>query len=269
MNSNIQSSDGSQKSNAGGLRGLVKRFIDSWIRHGYPDTPQNRSLIIFSNLFLHLHPVRVHKNTIRPTYPLGLGLISFVMFAILCVTGIVLMVYYIPSPDQAYDRVKDLEFVVPGGMILRNLHRWTAHGMVLFVLLHMVRVFYTASYKNGREFNWVVGIVLFALTLGLSYTGYLLPWDQLAFWAVTIGANIAGSPTELTEALGVTEYVDLGGMAKRVLLGGNEVGADALIRFYVLHCVVLPVAVLLGIGVHFWRIRKDGGLSRPGEEETR
>ncbi len=253
--------------NKGGPLGIVKTFLDSWIRHGYPDTPRNKSLIIFSNLFLHFHSVRVHRNTLRATYTFGLGLMAFFLFLILCATGVILMVYYIPATDQAYDRVKDLEFVVPGGMLIRNLHRWSAHGMVLVVLLHMVRVFFTASYKNGREFNWVVGIVLLVLTMGLSYSGYLLPWDQLAFWAVTIGANIAASPVELTDTLGVTQYADVGGMMKRVLLGGNEVGSDALIRFFVLHVVVLPLAAAMGIGVHFWRIRKDGGLSRPGEEE--
>jgi quinol-cytochrome oxidoreductase complex cytochrome b subunit len=255
------------KSNTGGLKGLWRNFIGSWIRHGYPDTPRNRSLIIFSNLFFHMHSVRVHKNSLRATYTFGLGLISFFLFLVLCVTGVILMVYYVPAPEQAYLRVKDLEFVIPGGMLIRNLHRWSAHGMVAAVILHMVRVFYTASYKNGREFNWVVGIVLLALTLGLSYSGYLLPWDQLAYWAVTIGANIAASPTELTDVIGITEYADIGGAFKRLLLGGNEVGADALIRFYVLHCVVLPIAAVIGISLHFWRIRKDGGLSRPGEEE--
>ncbi len=247
--------------------GGFRNVWDSVVRHGYPNTPRNKSLIIFSNFFLHLHSVRVHKNSLKATYTFGLGLMAFFSFILLSVTGVILMVYYIPSTEHAYDRVKDLEFVIPGGMLLRNMHRWSAHGMVLVVILHMARVFYTASYKNGREFNWVLGIVLLVLTMGLSYSGYLLPWDQLAFWAVTIGANIAASPSELTDALGVTKYFDAGGMAKRVLLGGNEVGGDALIRFYVLHCVVLPLLTAIGIGLHFWRIRKDGGLSRPGEEE--
>ncbi len=136
-----------------------------------------------------------------------------------------------------------------------------------FVILHMARVFYTASYKNGREFNWVIGVILFVLTLGLSFSGYLLPWDQLAYWAITIGANIAASPTEVTDALGITKYIDIGNLQKTLLLGGSEVGADALIRFYVLHCIVLPIFAVMLLVVHFWRIRKDGGLSRPGEEE--
>ncbi|GAB4296345.1 MAG: hypothetical protein Kow0090_11440 [Myxococcota bacterium] len=250
-----------------GIKRVARDFFKSWIRHGAPNSERNRSLLIFSNLFLHFHSVRVNKNTIKPTYTLGLGLISFFLFVILCVTGIILMVYYIPAPDEAYNRIKDLSFVVPGGKLIRNIHRWGAHAMVAAVLLHMARVFYTASYKNGREFNWVIGIVLLVLTLGLSFSGYLLPWDQLAFWAITIGANIAASPTEVTDALGITRIIDIGALQKRILLGGNEVGADALIRFYVLHCVILPLLAVIFIAVHFWRIRKDGGLSKPGEEE--
>ncbi len=252
-----------------GLKQVCLDFYRSVIRHGLPNTERNRSLIIFSNVFSHFHSVRVHKNSLRPEYTLGLGLITFFLFLILSVTGIILMIYYIPSTEQAYDRIKDLTFVVPGGGLMRNLHRWAAHAMVLGVILHMVRVFYTGSYKNGREFNWVVGIILLVVTLALSFSGYLLPWDQLAYWAITIGANIAASPTEITDALGITKFFDIGGIQKTLLLGGNEVGADALIRFYVLHCMVLPILAVMLIAVHFWRIRKDGGLSRPNEEELR
>ncbi len=246
---------------------ILTDIYKSCIRHGLPNTERNRSLIIFSNVFTHFHSVRVHKNSLRPEYTLGLGLISFFLFIILSVTGIFLMIYYIPSTEMAYDRIKDLAFVVPGGILIRNLHRWSAHAMVFFVLLHMARVFYTASYKNGREFNWVIGMILFVLTLILSFSGYLLPWDQLAYWAITIGANIAASPREITDALGITKFLDIGGLQKTILLGGTEVGADALIRFYVLHCIVLPLFLVIFIAVHFWRIRKDGGLSRPYEEE--
>jgi quinol-cytochrome oxidoreductase complex cytochrome b subunit len=133
------------------------------------------------------------------------------------------------------------------------MHRWAAHLMVLFVLLHMCRVFYTGAYKRPREFNWVIGVGLFLLTLGLSFTGYLLPWDQLAFWAITVGTNIAG-------------YAPVIGLKlKYLMLGGNVVGQEALTRFYALHVIVLPTAALLMVAVHLWRVRKDGGLSRPDE----
>jgi cytochrome b-561 len=128
--------------------------------------------------------------------------------------------------------------------------------MVMFVVLHMCRVFYTAGYKPPREFNWEIGVVLFLMTLGLSFTGYLLPWDQLAFWAITVGTNIAS-------------YAPIvGSKLKFLLLGGNIVGGSALLRFYVLHVMVLPVAALVLIAVHLWRVRKDGGLARPDEPEV-
>lgn len=223
----------------------------SVVRHGYPFDDRNRSEVVFWNLFLHIQPVKVHKNTIRSSYTLGLGLITFYLFVILCITGVLLMFYYVPSVERAYNDMKDLQFAVSYGRVLRNLHRWAAHAMVFCVFLHMSRVFYTASYKAPREFNWVIGVLLLCVTLFLSFTGYLLPWDQLAFWAITVGTSIAGyAPV-------------VGGAVRKMLLGGNLVGQAALLRFYVLHCIVLPVICIGLIAIHFWRIRKDGGLSRP------
>jgi quinol-cytochrome oxidoreductase complex cytochrome b subunit len=147
--------------------------------------------------------------------------------------------------------MKDLQFVVFMGPFLRNMHRWAAHGMVVCVFLHMCRVFYTGSYKKPRQFNWVVGVLLLLLTLGLSFTVYLLPRDQLAYWAITVGSNI-GSYAPL-----------VGGQLRELLLGGHTVGEAALLRFYVLHVAVLPALLILLTIVHFWRVRKDGGLSRP------
>ena len=135
--------------------------------------------------------------------------------------------------------MKDIHFVVPTGRFIRNIHRWSANVMVVAVFLHMARVFYTAAYRKPREFNWIIGMLLLAVTLGLSFTGYLLPWDQLAYWAITIGANIAQSPRELTDALHVTPYFDPGGLQKLLLLGSEDVGEEALIRFYLLHVMNL------------------------------
>jgi quinol-cytochrome oxidoreductase complex cytochrome b subunit len=185
------------------------------------------------------------------------------LFLLLTVTGILLMVYYKPSVASAYDSIKDIHFVVPTGRMMRNAHRWAAHGMVVLVMLHMARVFYTSAYKRPREFNWVLGMSLFVLTLALSFTGYLLPWDQLAFWAVTIGSSIAASPSELTDALGITQSFDPGGLIRETMLGAHFIGEEALIRFYTLHIMVLPIVLSVILGVHFWRIRKDGGLARP------
>jgi quinol-cytochrome oxidoreductase complex cytochrome b subunit len=188
---------------------------------------------------------------------------------VLLITGVLLMFYYKPYPDVAYLSIKDIHFVVPTGRFIRNVHRWSANLMVVVVLLHMMRVFYTAAYRLRREFNWLVGMALLAVTLGLSFTGYLLPWDQLAYWAITIGANIAQSPREVTDAIGITQWFDMGGIQKLILLGSEEVGEEALIRFYLFHVMILPLVLVVLVAVHFWRIRKDGGLTRPADAERR
>jgi len=246
------------------LRNLPANLRAALLRHGAPVSDRARSQAVFSNVFLHVHATRTHVRSLGLTATWGLGFAALSLFGILVATGVLLMVYYTPSTALAYDSIKDIHYVVPTGRFIRNVHRWAAHLMVIAVLLHMTRVFYTASYKAPREFNWVIGMLLLVLTLALSFTGYLLPWDQLAFWAVTIGANIAGSPRELTDSLGITASFDPGGFQKQLLLGANDVGQDALTRFYLLHVMVLPIVLTTLAGVHFWRIRKDGGLGRPG-----
>jgi quinol-cytochrome oxidoreductase complex cytochrome b subunit len=223
----------------------------SVFRSGYPNTPRNQMLAIATNVFLHLHPTRIHKTHVKITHTYCLGGLSFFMFLGLTVTGVMLMFYYVPSVDRAYTDIQALETNVRFGMLIRNLHRWMAHGMVLTVLLHMMRVFYMGAYKPPREFNWVVGVILLVLTLLLSFTGYLLPWDQLALWAITVGTNIAGTAPVL------------GGETRFVMIGGFEVGDAALIRFYTLHVIALPLLAAIFMSVHFWRIRRDGGLARP------
>ncbi len=231
----------------------ASRVGRSIFRVGLPASNLERAQVAISSFLLHLQPAKVHKRTLKPSTTFGLGLISLYLFLILGVTGVMLMFYYVPATDAAYQNMKDLEFVVTAGRVLRNMHRWSAHLMVVFVLLHLCRVFYTGAYKPPREFNWVVGVVLLLLTLGLSFTGYLLPWDQLAYWAITVGTNIAG-------------YAPLVGQKlKFLLLGGHMVGESALIRFYTLHVIVLPGVVLMLVALHLWRVRKDGGLARPDE----
>ena len=227
----------------------------SVFRNPLPSTDLGRAATSFTNFFLHLHPAKVHQHSLKATYTFGLGLISFFLFLILGVTGVLLMFYYVPSTTQAYDRMLDLRGTVAFGIFLRNMHRWAAHGMVAVVFLHMCRVFLTGAYKPPREFNWVLGVALLLLTLFSSFTGYLLPWDQLAFWAITVGTSIAS-------------YAPLVGKQMRfLLLGDSSVGQEALLRFYVLHVAVLPMVMGLLVAIHFWRIRKDGGLSRPPEED--
>jgi cytochrome b-561 len=233
------------------VKELPANVWSSIFRNPLPSSDLERASTSFTNFFLHIHPVKVHRNTLRPIYTLGLGLMSFFLFLILVVTGVLLMFYYVPSTTQAYDRMLDLRGSVAFGTFLRSMHRWSAHGMVALVFLHMCRVFLTGAYKKPREFNWVLGVLLLLVTLFLSFTGYLLPWDQLAFWAITVGTSIAG-------------YAPLVGKEiKFLLLGDATVGQEALLRFYVLHVAVLPVVLVLLVAVHFWRIRKDGGLSRP------
>jgi len=251
------------------LRRFPQRFTASALRSGAPTTDRSRSSFVFGNLFLHLHAVRVHRWTLRWATTWGLGLAATAAFLLTLVTGVLLMFYYKPYPSVAYDSIKDIHFVVPTGLFIRNIHRWAAQVMVVVVLLHMARVFYTAAYRAPREYNWVMGMGLLVVTLGLSFTGYLLPWDQLAYWAITIGANIAQSPRELTDALGITSVFDPGGLQKFILLGSEDIGEEALIRFYLLHVMILPLALAGLMGVHFWRIRKDGGVAKPADVNQR
>lgn len=245
------------------LKSLPRTFRASLVRHGKAVSDRSRSQTVFGNLFLHIHATRTHIRSLRVSTTLAMGVATASLFLILTATGILLMVYYKPSVEAAYASMKDIHYVVPTGRFIRNIHRWAAHLMVISVMLHMCRVFYAGSYKAPREFNWLLGMGLFVLTLALSFSGYLLPWDQLAYWAVTIGANIAASPREVTDALGITAYFDPGGFIRQLLLGASEVGQEALTRFYLLHVMVLPIGLAALLGVHFWRIRKDGGLGRP------
>ena len=218
---------------------------------------------ITRNFFLHIHATRVHVHSMKPTYTFGLGMILGFLFLIMVFTGVILMIYYTPSVEAAYRSVKDIVNIVPGGRIVRNMHRWASQGMVIVAFLHLLRVFYTGSYLGNRSLNWVIGVVLLIVTLLSNFSGYLLPWDQLAYWAVTIGSNIAASARELTDLVGITSIFDPGGFLKKLLIGGEMVGQPALSRFFALHVIFLPLSMLVLLGVHFWRIRKDGGLSRP------
>jgi quinol-cytochrome oxidoreductase complex cytochrome b subunit len=244
----------------------------SIMRHGRVDSPRNRTLAVLSNVFLHLHPPKLPRHGTRVKFTWCMGGITFFLFLVLTITGIMLMFYYHPTKADAYLDMKYLYFDVPFGIILRNMHRWAAHAMVISVWLHMLRVFMTGSYKPPREFNWVVGVLLLTLTLLLSFTGYLLPDDQLGFWAVTVGTNMAGATPilgnegplgpefgklVLGHPLTTTEDV------RFALLGGSVVGGPTLVRAYIWHCIAIPFILSVFMSVHFWRVRKDGGISGP------
>ena len=205
--------------------------------------------------FKHMFMERVREPQLGFRHTWYLGALTLGCFTIQLSTGLLLMLYYHPSIPLAYADMKDLQFVISSGVFLRNLHRWSAHAMVFLVFCHMAKVFYRGAFRPPRELNWVVGVTLLMMTLLLSYTGYLLPWDQLSYWGVTVGSNIMSSTPFIGEKL------------RFVLLGGNTVNANALLRFYVLHAVILPLSAVLLISIHLWRLHKDGGMFSPDEKE--
>lgn len=241
------------------------QLFKSIFRVTHDEKPRNRALGILSNVFLHLHPAKINRDAVAYNYTWGMGGITFYLFIVLTFTGVLLMFYYHPTKVQAFRDILYLEHDVPFGKLLRNMHRWAAHLMIITVWLHMFRVFLTGSYKKPREFNWMVGVILMLLTMLLSFTGYLLPDDQLGFWAVTVGTNMAratpmlGHEGPLGPELGMTAFNDV----RFALLGGSIVDSNALLRAYIWHCIAIPLIAGIFMAVHFWRVRKDGGISGP------
>ncbi len=211
---------------------------------------------IVSNFLLHWFPAKVSKPSLDWSYSLWLGTATSALLLLLVLSGLPLLFLYVPSVERAYASVKDIEYVITFGSWIRAVHRLSAHLMVAVVFLHLVRVFLTGAYKNGvgqgqrREWNWAIGVVMLLVTLFLSFTGYLLPWDQLAFWAVTVGTNIASS------------IPLVGPTIRELMIGGRGIDQPTLIRFYALHVIVLPVLLLVLFLYHMWRVRRDGGLAR-------
>jgi quinol-cytochrome oxidoreductase complex cytochrome b subunit len=226
-----------------------------------PKSDREAGDAVTSNLLLHWFPAKVSKASMAWNYSFWLGTVTAALFLVTILSGLPLLLLYVPSVERAYQSVKDIEYVITFGRWLRAVHRVAAHAMVIFVMLHLARTFFTGAYKNGigrnqrREWNWVNGVVMLLLTLFLSFTGYLLPWDQLAFWAVTVGTNIASS------------IPWVGPSVRELLIGGRAIEQATLIRFYVLHIVFLPGALGVLFGYHMWRVRKDGGLARADRDE--
>ena len=210
---------------------------------------------IVSNFLLHWFPNKALRASLEWRYSLWLGTVSAALLLLLVVSGLPLLFLHVPSVERAYGSVKDIEYVVTFGSWIRSVHRLSAHLMVAAVFLHLVRVFLTGAYKNAigrgqrREWNWVIGVAMFLVTLFLSFTGYLLPWDQLAYWAVTVGTNIASAVPLVGEEV------------RELMLGGRAIDQPTLIRFYVMHVILLPGAIAVLFAYHMWRIRKDGGLA--------
>lgn len=221
--------------------------------------PQRRQRLprtsAISNLVLHLHPPTVPERALRFPQTLGLGGASLVVTGLLIVTGVLLLFVYEPSAEAAYDSVASLRWDVPFGQFIRNLHRWSGNAAVVLVFLHLLRVYFTGGHAGPRAKNWIVGLLLLLLVVFSNFTGYLLPWDQLAYWAVTIGTSML-------------DYVPAAGpLLQQLLRGGDEVGPRTLTVFFVLHIVLMPVALALLLPAHFWLVRKAGGVVVPPNKD--
>jgi len=204
-----------------------------------------------NNIILHLHPSRVAAPALRFTYTWGLGGTAATLVLMLITTGILLMFRYEPTVGQAYTSIKALETEVMFGALVRAIHHWSANLLLIVTCLHLARVFLTGGFKQGRTSTWVAGMVLLLLVVAFNFTGYLLPWDQLAYWAITVSTSLIN-------------YLPLvGPVISRFILAGPEVGQAALSNFYAFHVAVLPILLLVMMAYHFWKIRKNGGLTQP------
>jgi quinol-cytochrome oxidoreductase complex cytochrome b subunit len=238
--------------------GMDVQDTRSVLRGDSPGRPNPRVKPHTESFWFHIRPTFYHK-AITKLYPtFRLGFLSGLLFAVEIVTGVFLMVFYTPSPDAAYGDMLNILSNVPFGKFVRDIHRLGAELMVIVVVLHMARTFLTASYKKPRQFTWSTGVVLLLITLFLSFSGYLLPWDQLAFWAVTIGTSMAEAapPPQVGEA------------ANLLLRGAPDIGAGGLLRFYLLHVIFLPLTGLLFFSVHYYKVIRHGHSLPPDMEEV-
>ena len=218
-----------------------------------PRTDQERKWVVFNNFVLHFRPVRVPEKTLSYTHTFGLGGMSLMLALLLICTGVLMMFVYEPAPGDAYASVLRLQDEVLFGKLVRSIHHWSANFLIAIVVLHLLRVFFTGGFHGPRQFNWVIGLGLLACVVASNFTGYLLPWDQLSYWAITIST-------------GMLSYVPaVGEWLQRTVRGGDEIGQATLITFYTLHTTVVPVMIFVLMGFHFWRVRKAKGVVVPRE----
>ncbi len=208
-----------------------------------------------STIFLHLHPARVNELSIRFNRTFGLGGMAALLIVIQIITGILLRFYYTPIPAEAYNSVVFTKNQVLFGQFIRNIHYWSGVFLLLIAFMHFLRVFLTGAYREERKINWLFGLFLLVLIVLLNFTGYLLPWDQLAYWAITVSTNIIGYLPFVGESL------------RTMIIGGKELNADTLRTFFTFHTAVLPFLLLILVLYHFWRVRKAGGVLLPETEE--
>jgi quinol-cytochrome oxidoreductase complex cytochrome b subunit len=217
-----------------------------------PITSQTKS---WYNLILHLHPRKVKPYTLRFTLTFGLGGMAALLVVIQVFTGLLLKFHYIPSPEGAYNSVLNINEGLLFGKLAHNIHHWSAVLLLWITFLHMLRVVFTGAYSKPRHANWIFGVILLLLVILSNFTGYLLPWDQLSYWAVTVVTSLL-------------QYIPLiGETAKQTLLGGQEVGAVTLSNFFNLHTGIIPLLIIIMMGYHFWRIRKAGGVIVPASKK--
>ncbi len=206
---------------------------------------------LFNSLVLHFRPRTVPERTLKLSLTWGLGGMAVVLVALLFTTGFMMKLVYQPVPDRAYNSILYLQDAILFGQLIRNLHHWSGNALLLVVFLHMLRVFFTGAFHAPRQFNWVIGLLMFLLVLGSNFSGYLLPWDQLAYWAITI-------------CTGMLAYVPgIGTGLQQVVRGGVDIGPATLSNFYAIHTAVIPACLLILMPFHFWRVRKSGGLVVP------
>ena len=220
-----------------------------------PPTEKERRRLLRNTLILHFRPPTVNVKTLRLTLSWGLGGMAVTLVLLQMATGVLLKFVYIPTPVDAYGSVQAIVTQVPFGRLVRNLHHWCANFLVVVLVLHMLRVVFTGAFQRPRQFNWIVGLALLTLVLAANLSGYLLPYDQLAYWAVTV----------VTATLGYIPVV--GGGLKQVLVDGPELGSHTLPFFFSMHTAVLPILLAGFMGLHFWRIRKAGGLVVPRQPD--
>ncbi len=226
------------------------------LRGEAPGKPNPRLKPHTEAFLLHIKPTYYHESVTRFTHTFRLGLLSTYLFFVETITGLFLMIWYAPSPDRAYSDMTRLLSNVPFGQFMRDLHRLGAEMMIVVVVAHMVRTYLTGSYKAPRQFTWFTGVLLLVMTLFLSFSGYLLPWDQLAFWAVTIGTSMADAvPPEI-----------VGATVNLLARGAPDISANGLLRFYLLHVFFLPLLLILFFFVHYYKV-VHFGISLPAQEE--
>jgi quinol-cytochrome oxidoreductase complex cytochrome b subunit len=207
--------------------------------------------VVFNHLLLHFRPVRLKEPTLRYTHTFGLGGMSLVLVLLLASTGVLLMFAYEPTPETAYRSIVTLQQEILFGKLVRNVHHWSANLLIVIAFLHLLRVYFTGAYHGVRQFNWVLGSALLLAVLASNFTGYLLPWDQLSYWAITICTGMLG-------------YVPwIGAWLQLAARGGPEIGSATLINFYTFHTTLLPVLLILLLAFHFWRVRKAKGVVVP------